>query len=204
LRIFLVRHGETEWNAGLRFQGHRDVPLSPRGVEQARALAARLAGEHFAAVYASDLGRAVETAAVIAAPHNLPVRRLPGLREINFGAWEGLTVNEIRARYDEELRRWWEQPADTRIPGGETLAEVAVRVSAAVKEIVAAHPDRQVLVVCHGGPIQVIVSTVLGMQLDQYWRLRPGNASLSVLDFPDWERGMLTLFNDCSHLAGLK
>ncbi|WP_151191739.1 alpha-ribazole phosphatase [Desulfotomaculum copahuensis] len=202
LRIFLVRHGETAWNAKLRFQGHVDVPLSGRGREQARALAVRLEKENFAAAYASDLGRAVETAGILTVPHNLAVQQLTGLREINFGAWEGLTAEQIRARYDKEIRQWWDKPLQTRIPGGETLSEVAARVTAEIRRIVENRPGEQVLVVCHGGPIRTIVASILGMDLNQYWRLRLDNACLSIIDFPAWDRGMLTLFNDCSHLAG--
>ncbi|SHI45660.1 Histidine phosphatase superfamily (branch 1) [Desulfofundulus thermosubterraneus DSM 16057] len=117
-RIYLVRHGETIWNAELRFQGHSDTALSPRGLEQARALARRLRGENFSAFYASDLQRALNTARILAEPHGLPVVPLKALREINFGAWEGLTVAEIKNRYPRELQQWWHDPLHTRVPGG--------------------------------------------------------------------------------------
>ncbi|RKO66471.1 alpha-ribazole phosphatase [Desulfofundulus salinus] len=199
-RIYLVRHGETIWNAEFRFQGHSDIALSPRGLEQARALARRLRGENFSAFYSSDLQRALNTARILAEPHGLPVMALRALREINFGAWEGLTVEEIKARYARELQQWWHDPLYTRIPGGETLAEVVERVTRAVREIVERHPTGQVVVVCHGGCIRTLVGTVLGMDLNQYWRLGVNNACLSILEFSSWEKGILTLFNDCSHL----
>ncbi len=200
-RIYLVRHGETVWNARLKFQGHSDIALSQRGLEQARALARRLSGENFSAFYTSDLQRAMTTARILAEPHGLPVVPLADLREINFGAWEGLTVAEIKARYARELQQWWDGPLHTRIPGGETLGEVAERVTRAVREIVEKHPAEQVVVVCHGGCIRTLVGTVLGMDLNQYWRLGVDNACLSILEFPSWEKGILTLFNDCSHLV---
>ncbi|MBE3587157.1 MAG: alpha-ribazole phosphatase [Thermoanaerobacteraceae bacterium] len=200
-RLYLVRHGETIWNARLKFQGHSDIALSPRGVEQAEALSRRLMGERFHAVYASDLQRAVETARILAAPHGLEVRQVPALREIHFGAWEGLTVNEIRARYASEIQKWWDGPLNTRIPGGETLAEVVERVTRTVRELVEKHAGEQVLVVSHGGAIRSLIGTVLGIDLNQYWRLRLENACLNILEFPTWERGILCLFNDCSHLS---
>ncbi|MGB9804330.1 alpha-ribazole phosphatase [Desulfofundulus sp.] len=199
-RIYLVRHGETIWNAQFRFQGHSDIALSPRGLEQARALAARLSGESFTAFYSSDLQRALDTARILAEPHGLPVVTLKALREINFGVWEGLTVAEIQNSYARELQEWWQNPLHTRIPGGETLAEVADRVTGGVREIVERHSDGQVVVVCHGGCIRTLVGSVLGMDLNQYWRLGVNNACLSILEFYSWEKGILTLFNDCSHL----
>ncbi|WP_027717521.1 alpha-ribazole phosphatase [Desulfovirgula thermocuniculi] len=199
-RLFLVRHGETVWNAQMRFQGHTDVPLSPRGIEQARALAARLQREKFAAFYASDLKRAVETARILAAPHGLAVETLVELRELHFGAWEGLTGEEIRNRYAREVEQWWGDPVSTRVPGGETLLEMLERTSAAVCRIVERFPGQQVVVVSHGGPIRALVARVLGMNLRDYWRLVLYNASLSILEFSSWEKGVLTLFNDCSHL----
>ncbi|MBI4759502.1 MAG: histidine phosphatase family protein, partial [Chloroflexi bacterium] len=98
MRLLLVRHGETDWNAEERYQGTTDVPLSAQGRAQAQALTSRMAGEVLDAIYASDLQRAWQTAEVIAAPHGLPVRPEPRLREIDFGAWEGLTFDEIRQR----------------------------------------------------------------------------------------------------------
>lgn len=204
-RIYLVRHGQTLWNAQLKFQGQTDIPLSSRGREQARALAKRLASEQYVAFYSSDLIRAMETARILAEPHGLPVQPVPGLREINFGAWEGLTVAEIKFRYAQELQRWWDGPLQTRIPGeGETLSEVVARVTTAVRGIVERHPHEQVVVVCHGGPIRALVGTVLGMDLNKYWRLRLDNACLCILEFSSWDKGILTLFNDCSHLEGGK
>ncbi|MCL6639620.1 MAG: alpha-ribazole phosphatase [Firmicutes bacterium] len=202
-KIYLVRHGETTWNALMKFQGHTDVPLSDTGRRQAEMLARRLAAEKFTAFYASDLQRAYETAEIIAKPHGLGIQKIPGLRELNFGAWEGLTRNEIKEFYAKEISQWWASPLTTRIPMGETLGEVVLRSMAAVKRIVESHQGGQVLVASHGGAIRSIVASVLGIDLNQYWRLRLDNASLNIIDFPEWEKGILMLFNDCSHLIPL-
>ena len=199
-RVYLVRHGETAWNSLLRFQGQTDIPLSDEGRRQAGRLALRLAREKFCACYASDLARAFETAEILARPHGLPVQKIPALRELNFGVWEGLTGPEIEKLYAAEIRQWWSSPLTTRIPGGETLAEVVERATRAVKGIVESHGEGKILVVSHGGAIRSIVGSVLGMDLNQYWRLRLDNASLNILDFPTWEKGILLLFNDNSHL----
>ena len=200
-RIFLIRHGETIWNKQLKFQGHEDVPLSTGGLEQASALASRLEGQTLDGVYASDLSRAMETARGLAAPRGLEVFTDPSLREMNFGQWEGLTFKQIQEKYQEQVKLWWSNPVDTRVPGGETLSELAARVTAFVSGLVEKHAGGQVAVVCHGGPVRVLVAKVLGMDLNQYWRIRQDNASLNVIDFASWDKGIVVLLNDRSHLG---
>jgi alpha-ribazole phosphatase/probable phosphoglycerate mutase len=218
-RIYLVRHGETAWNAQLKFQGHADIALSPKGLVQAEKLSRRLAKCEIAAVYASDLTRAYETARILARPHHLDVIPCCAFREINFGLWDGLTIEEIKKDYRELLRQWWHGPLETRVPQGETLDEVVNRVNRLVKEIVVKHATQQIIIVSHGGPIRAIVGTVLGMDLNQYWRLRLDNGCLTIIDFPassrpGWKpglpeacptslnKGIVALLNDCSHLEG--
>ena len=200
-RLYLVRHGETAWNSEMKFQGHSDVPLSGRGREQARRLAGRLAKNKIAAFYASDLRRAMETAAILAEPHRLPVEACPSLREINFGVWEGLTRQEIKEKYGELAGRWRQDPLHLRIPKGENLKDLADRVNETMAEITRRWlDDREVVVVSHGGPIRVFITTLLGMNLNFYWRLRLDNASLNIVDCGKPAQGILVLFNDCSHL----
>lgn len=199
-RIFLIRHGETLWNTQMKFQGHMDIPLSENGKEQARALAGRLSAQKISAIYSSDLGRAVETARQIADPRGLQVITRPGLREMHFGEWEGLTFKEIRQRYGDLLKQWWANPMDMAVPGGEGLSSLAPRVAHALREIVEKHMGEQVAVVCHGGPIRCLVATVLNMDLNKYWKIRQDNAALSILDFSDWDSGIVALLNSRSHL----
>jgi len=203
-RVYLVRHGETEWNTIMKAQGHTDVPLSDNGRRQADYLGKRLAREKFEGLYASDLKRARETAAIISKhlQHNcLEIETLPELRELNFGRWEGMTMQDVAKFFDDDYQRWWENPVSVRTPGGETMAELAERCLGALKQIVQRHREGNVLVVSHGGPIRIIIASVLEMDLNKYWRLRMDNASLSIIDFPQWEKGILMLFNDCSHLT---
>jgi len=200
-RVYLIRHGETEWNTNLRFQGLTDISLSERGRLQAVSLGKRLATLKFDAFYASDLVRAYETATIISSHHGMHIETVPGLRELNFGAWEGLTITEIKNLFADEIKQWWENPFSIRIPGGETYSELIARSVNALKEIVLRHSDGQVAVVSHGGVIRSIVCSVLGIDLSKYWQLGLHNGSLSILDFSSWECGILTLFNDCSHLT---
>lgn len=199
-RIFLIRHGETQWNKDSRIQGHSDVPLSRKGIEQAKLLSKRLEQQNFAAFFSSNLSRARETADIIAKPHDKAVQVLQDLQELNFGQWEGLTIGEIRQKYKKESSAWWDSPLETRIPGGENLSELAERSVRAIQSIIERFEKQQVAVVAHGGTIRSIVGTMLGLDLNQYWRLRQDNASLSIIEFYQWEKAILMLYNDCSHL----
>ena len=145
--ILLARHGETDWNAARRVQGHTDVPLNERGREQARALAEELRDEPLDAVYASDLLRAHETARIVAERKDMDVIVLPELRERHFGTWEGLTDTEVLERYPHARTRSWGD--------GETREELSHRFLAALARIAESHPDGRVLVVAHGGPLRV-------------------------------------------------
>lgn len=200
-RVYLIRHGETGWNTAMKFQGQTDIPLSEHGREQAANLGKRLSTLEIDAFYASDLFRAYETANIIALPHGMPVQKVSGLREINFGVWEGLTAAEIKNLYADEINKWWDNPFSLRIPGGETYDEMVKRSVVAIKEIISRHSNGQIAVVSHGGPIRSILCSVMGIALDKYWRLGLHNGSLSIIDFSGWDYGILTLFNDCSHLT---
>jgi len=200
-RLYLVRHGETAWNAEIKLQGHADIPLSERGKEQASLLAGRLAKKKISAVYASDLQRASETAQIIAEHHKLAVKQVKSLREMNFGAWEGLTWSEINEKFGNLAERWWENPLSINVPEGETLKELALRVNEAIHQFVRNHTDGQeILVVSHGGPLRAFISSILGINLSNFWRLRLDNACLSIIDFMDSKKGILVLFNDRNHL----
>lgn len=147
--LLLARHGESDWNALRRVQGHTDRPLTARGHEQARALAEELDGEELDAVYASDLARALDTARAVADRRGLGVLPLPELREKHFGSWEGLTDDEVNERHPEARLGHWGD--------GETPEELSARIFAALGRIAAAHPGGRVLVVTHGGPLHAVL-----------------------------------------------
>jgi len=203
VKLILVRHGRTEWNAEGRFQGQSDVPLNAAGRRQAAALSRRLSREPVTAVYASDLQRAHETALCIAAAHGLGVYSEPRLREMSFGAWEGLTFDEIERRDPPGLAAWQADPLNVAPPGGETLAQLAARVEAALNEIVQTHRDETALLAAHGGSLQALLCLAFGMSLQRYWQFRLDLAAVSELYvYP--EGAILTLLNDTAHLRDLK
>jgi phosphoserine phosphatase len=196
--VLLVRHGETQWNLDQRVQGHHDVPLTARGVEQARRLEAWLREEPLDAVYTSDLQRSRITAEIVAGAR-APVLDEPRLREARFGVFEGLTSLEIEAAYPEAYHAWRSDAVRNRPPGGETLEDLQQRCMAALADHLPKHPGRTVAVVAHGGPVRVMVCGLLGLPMAIYPRLRVENTSVSRLLFSS--RGpILAGFNDTGHL----
>jgi alpha-ribazole phosphatase len=199
--IYLIRHAETTWNAERRLQGQLDAPLSERGVRQVRAIVRALDHAPLAAVYASPLRRAGETARPIAASHNLDVRVVDDLREIDQGEWESRLLDEVMANDGPRLQAWWDAPDQIRMPGGETLAEVHRRAMGAIEHMAAQHADQAIAVVAHGGVNKTILLSILGAPLRAYWRIRQHNACVNVLEFDGDQRRVLSL-NDTLHLGG--
>jgi probable phosphoglycerate mutase len=201
-RIFLIRHGATTLTAEDRFAGSTDVPLSDEGRDQVRRLAARLSREKIAAVYASPLGRTAETAALLAEPHGLEVRKCDGLREISHGHWEQLTRREVDERFPAESAAWEADPYTYAPPGGESGLGVTARALPALLEIVRTHPGAQVIVTSHKATIRLLLSSLLGFDPRRYRdNLDQSPAALNIIDFKNPVRARLTLFNDTSHYA---
>ena len=199
-RLLLVRHGATTLSAEDRFAGSTDVALSDEGRTQASRLAARLKNDPIAAFYCSPMRRTLETASLLAEPHQLaPVTR-PGLREIDHGHWEGLTRQEVEGRFHDEYLRWEEDPFTVAPSGGECGVDVMARALPVIRAIVEAHHDQQVLVVSHKATIRLVISSLLGFDARGYRdRLDQAPACLNVIDFKDPVRARLMLFNDVSH-----
>jgi broad specificity phosphatase PhoE len=179
--LLLARHGETDWNRDGRWQGQTDTPLNERGREQAGALAAEVAGDGIAAVYASDLARARETATIVADRLRVPLHIDPRLRELHFGGWEGLTTLEIEERYSDEIARWRADDGSSAFAGGETYVQMSERVVAALIDIAATHPSEDVLVVFHGGPIRGLLAHAAGVTYGEQRRLREQLANCDVV-----------------------
>lgn len=179
--LLLARHGETDWNAIGRWQGHEDVPLNDSGRAQARELADRLESEPIDALYSSDLCRARETAEIVGARLALPVKTEPRLREIFFGGWEGLTTPEIEARFPDEVARWRADDGENAFAGGETYVAMVDRVVAGLDEIAGANPGKTVLVVLHGGPIRGLLAHSAGITYGEQRKLRAHLANGEVV-----------------------
>ena len=184
-RLVLVRHAETEESARGRCYGRLDVPLSPRGLRQAEALGAALAELPLAAVYASPLARALDTARPIAAAQELDPVVLDALRELDFGEIEGLRYDEIEAQRPELFRAWMDDPAGVRFPDGESLADLRARVLPAAAEIRARHVREAVAVVAHGGVIRIVLAEALGLADGALFRLDQAEGGVSVVDWLD-------------------
>ncbi|MEW5922083.1 MAG: histidine phosphatase family protein [Bacillota bacterium] len=200
-KVYLIRHGETEWNRQLRYQGQRDISLNEEGRRQAMLIADYLSQENIEAVFSSPLLRARETAAQIAAKHGLGIHLEECLLEIDFGEWEGRLYTDFEEEQRLIAERWFINPESVSIPGGELYPAFRERVLAGYQRILHGNNKSKVLVT-HAGVIRVIVSAVLEMPANILARLRLSPASLTILLYDDWGNPYLELLNGASHLTG--
>jgi broad specificity phosphatase PhoE len=199
-RVFMVRHGATVVSAEDRFAGTTDVKLSDEGREQTRRLAERLSQEKIAAVYASPLSRTVETAQILAAPHDLEVQTRDGLREISHGHWEQMTRREVEEKFPDEAAEWEKDPYTFAPKGGESGLAVTARALPALIDLVREHPGENILLASHKATIRLLLSSLLGFDPRRYRdNLDQKPAALNIVDFRDATHARLTLFNDTSH-----
>lgn len=177
--LYLVRHAVTE-HTGKKLSGWmEDIPLNDEGLEQAAAVARRLADVKLDAIYSSPIDRTLQTARAIAAPHQLSVKANKAVGEVEYGGWTNRSLKVLaRTRLWAQVQRW---PSSARFPDGETLREVQVRVVGAIERIVSEHPKGRVCVVSHGDPIKLIVAHYLGVHIDLFQRIVVGPASVSVI-----------------------
>ncbi len=195
-RWTLVRHGETEWNRTGRYQGHTDIELSAIGLWQAERLRDCLDGQRLDAVYSSDLKRAWRTAQIITSKRDLAVIPCKELREIDFGKLEGMTRDEIQRHYPN----WGERSPDVSPPGGESLNQLISRIKLFASRLVEPAVDKTILVVAHGGSLQVLMCILLGRDIEhQWWQIRLTNASITILEGHPGQV-TLSLLNDTRHL----
>ena len=187
LRLFVVRHGETAWSRERRFAGSRDVALEPEGLRQCEAVARALAPQAVVAVYASPLERARASAELIAKPHRLPVEIDPAFGEMAFGEWEGLTREEVAARFPAAYEEWRHAPHLVRIAGGETLSQVAERARGAVQALAATHTGETIVLVTHAIVTRLIVLDALGLGPERLWTVDATPAGITEIEYePGW------------------
>ena len=202
-RVYLVRHGATELTAEDRFAGAIDVKLSDEGREQARLLGKRLGKDPINVAFASPMVRTRDTAALIVAPHGIPVTPVDGLREIAHGRWERKTRAEVEKEFPEEYARYETDPFSFAPTEGESGLQVTARALPALLKIVEEHPDERILIVSHKATIRLLLSSLLGFDPRKYRdRLDQSPCALNILDFKDVTCPRLTLFNDTSHYGG--
>lgn len=199
-RVLLIRHGATTLSAEDRFAGATDVSLSQTGINQAVALAERLAPGPMHAVYCSPMRRTMKTAEIIASPWNLRPEPVEALREISHGRWEQRTRAEVEREFPGEYQAWEEDPFTFAPVGGESGLAVLARALPALRAIVQQHPNQSVGVVSHKATIRLLIGSLLGFDLRGYRdRLDQQPCCLNILDFKDATRARLMLFNDIAH-----
>jgi phosphoserine phosphatase len=203
-RLILVRHGHVQGISPERFRGRAELPLTELGRREAELTAARIAASwQPAAIYTSPMSRAVDTGAAIGKPLGLSASAMPGLNDIDYGEWQGLTNNEVRARWADELDIWHRHPDWATIPRGETLQQVLTRAVAALREVLRRHPDDTVVLVAHDSVNRVLLLHALELPLSRYWHFKQNPCCINELDFgPD---GFTILgINQTDHLQHAK
>jgi broad specificity phosphatase PhoE len=182
--LWLVRHGQTDWNVEQRFQGHLDVPLNEMGIQQAEEAAKRLADKTFDALFSSDLLRTRQTAEIVARQFNLPVQFDQRLREINHGVWQGLLREDVKQKYPTEFAARKTNPVYAHAPQGESVNDVAVRMASIADELSQRYPNGNVLVISHGMAIATLVCQASHLPLEKAYTLIPENTNLNVIQWP--------------------
>jgi alpha-ribazole phosphatase len=185
-KLYLIRHGETDYNHALRFQGQTDIPLNQKGIEQAEKLAGFLKEIPLQAIYTSSLKRARTTAEIIGRAKSIEPQETDALREMSFGIWENMNSKDIQKKYAKEWKDFFASPASTKIPEGESMLDVQQRAYPVVKQILDQYPEGDVAFVAHGGVIRVLICTMLGLDLNRSWHLHVGNASVTCFYY--WGR----------------
>ncbi len=198
-RIWLVRHGETDWNRSGLLQGQTDTTLSETGRAQARALGIRLADQAFNAVYSSDLVRCVETATIVVGDRKIPVQTDPELREVHLGRWQGLSFQQARQQWPEEYARVDADPLSHAPAGGENRRELRDRMVRAARRIAGKHSGEDVLVVSHGGAMRALLTWVVMADLRASRLIEIDNTGICRFDFYDFGP-VLIGWNDVNHI----
>lgn len=199
-RFILVRHGQTEWNRKERFRGLIDIPLNEVGLMQAEAAARHLEGEPVVAAYSSPLKRTLQTAdAIVKRFPGMEVRSHDGLLDLNFGDWQGLSIEEAREQDGELYRKWIEEPERVRFPNGESLHDVRARVTAAVDELTGKYPDQTVLLVSHRVVCKVLICAILGLDDSHFWQVGQDECAINVF-YVGFDMPQVSLINDTCHL----
>jgi len=195
-RLFLLRHGETDFSHSRRYCGSLDISLNAHGHAQAELVAGSLKGKFFDAVYTSDLCRTVETAQIVFP--GVPVIQQSCFREMTFGILEGLTYEEAVHQHLDIYQRWLEDPWEVSLPGAEIFEVFFRRVMEGLRAIVKANPGRSIALVSHGGPIRVILSQALERGFQEFWSIRQDTAALNVIDYHEGKPAEVRVINRVS------
>jgi broad specificity phosphatase PhoE len=199
-RLYLVRHGQTEWNRQERFRGRIDIPLNDVGRSQAQAVATYLSDKSIVAVYSSPLLRSLDTARPVASIHGLTPVILPGIIDIDYGEWQSLTPDEARDTFPDLVELWYSAPHLVDIPGGENLKTVRARAMSAVRGVLSQHVSENIVLVTHQIVIKVVTCTLLDLEISHIWRIQQDNACVDIFEW-DQEQFLAVLINGTDHLS---
>lgn len=202
-RIYLTRHGETEWNRQRRFQGSKNSELTDKGIQAAELLAVRIEEINLDCIVASPLKRAYHTAEIVRGNKNIDIIKHEGFMEINLGDFEGMRWEEIHEKHGEVINKITENPFQNRYPNGENLLEFYNRVEAALKEVIDKCRNKNILIVAHGGTIKCIESYIRKFKINTDWMGNVvQNCSLSCFEVNENNDIKEIFYNDTEHLKG--
>ncbi|MFW5976402.1 MAG: alpha-ribazole phosphatase [Bacillota bacterium] len=197
--VILIRHGETSWNREHRFQGHQDIKLNNKGVNQAKKAGQFLASYDIDVIYSSELERAYQTAVIINKKHRVKVIKKSGLKEINFGDWEGLTYEEIEKNNSEKIKKWNNNPWSNSPPAGESLESFYQKVVNTIDGIIEKNKGDTILIVSHGGVIKTYLTYILDMPPENYWQFDTASTGISNIKFYN-NKAIIDRINSRPHL----
>lgn len=201
-RIIIVRHGRTEWNRVERFRGRADIGLDEVGMKQAEAAAKRIGELPISAIYSSPLRRAVTTAELIAGPLGLNVQLMPGIVDIDYGAWQGLSTEDVVAKDGNLYSQWIESPDKVKFPGGESFTEVRERAASTVNDLIQQHIKETFVLVSHKVICQILILSLLGLESSHFWQITQDVCAMNLFEVRGGVPSALFL-NDTCHLDGL-
>lgn len=206
--LYIVRHGETEWNKIGRYQGITNVPLNENGIAQAKACGNALKDVHFDRILSSDLSRALVTAETIRGNRQLEIKTDERLREINFGDWEKLLFTEIEERWPGLIDQMYRRPDIVKVPNGESFQEVQDRAWSTVSDFLNENnEDETILITCHGGTIRTILCKLLDISISHCWNFSQGNTAINRVFYNgmgESDHNILNLLNDTAHVDNLR
>lgn len=197
--IYIVRHGQTEWNILGKTQGHGDSNLTAKGREQAELLAESMTKYPIDYIYSSDLGRAYQTAEIIGNKLSIEVEKTEALREMNFGTWEGRIIKDIIEEDPELYKMWRNEPHLAKIPQGETLSQIKERTDAFIKEINEKYDGKHIVLVTHSLCARIMLLSFLDSDVKNIYRINQANTALNIIELRDYGPVVMKM-NDTTHI----
>ena len=197
--IYIVRHGQTEWNLLGKTQGHGNSDLTPKGIEQAELLADSMTKYPIDYIYSCDLGRAYQTAEIIGNKLNIEVEKTEALREMNFGTWEGRIIKDIIEEDPELYKMWRNEPHLAKIPQGETLSQIKERTDAFIKEINEKYDGKHIVLVTHSLCARIMLLSFLDSDVKNIYRINQANTALNIIELRDYGPVVMKM-NDTTHI----